>query len=438
MALRWRFILSLFLFPALVRSQNINGLIRQAGKSLDQGNYAEAAALFERAGRLKPADQTLMFRAAEAYNQIRDYTNAANCYKLVRDNPEFPLAGLYYARMLKQQGLYEDARNEFKSAWEKYSGDHKEVAFTVVRNEIKGCDFGLSASPVADSSQGAPQLAHLQDPVSTSENEFAPLPFSDTLLYFTGIRDGKALLLRSSRAESRWKKPAEALGLPAGAAKGFLSGSFSPDGQRFYFARSESPPLAIHGQSLHAGKSALYVIKRTDSGEWSEPQRLRAYINMDGSSNLWPFVCSYGEEEWLFFSSDRAGGFGGMDLYVVKRPLSSDDFDFSFPLNLGGQINTGSDEVTPFYEVFSQTLWFSSMGHPSIGGFDIFSARGQGTEWSTPVNPGKPINSPADDYFYMEKKDGTGAFFSSNRPVTGQKSGQRDDDLFEVKFPSGQ
>lgn len=429
-------ILLLILIAATCHSQaqRINAIVRQADKNLKQGYYAEAAALYERAGRLKPSESLLLYQAGEAYRQVRDYVNAANCYKTLQKNRDFPLAGLYYARMMKQQGLYQEARDAFQQAWENDNSSHREVVLTVVRNEIKGCDLGLKA----DSSAKKPALQHLGAPVGSAENEFAPLPFSDTLLYFTGIREGKTHLLRCSRSQGVWKKPTEALGLPPAAAKGFLSGSFSPDGQRFYFARTESAPLAARGQSIQAGKSTLYVIRRQESGEWSEPQRLRAYINLEGSTNLWPFVCEYGEEEWLFFSSNRPGGFGGLDLYVCKRPLASDAFDFSFPLNLGNRINTGSDEITPFYEVFSQTLWFSSMGHPSIGGFDVFKAQGEGNRWSAPENPGAPFNSPADDYFYREKKDGSGAFFSSNRRVAGEKDRESDDDLFELIFPSGQ
>ena len=145
--------------------------------------------------------------------------------------------------------------------------------------------------------------------------------------------------------------------------------------------------------------------------------------------------CHFGDEEWLFFSSDKAGGMGGMDLYSCKRPLLSDDFDFSFPLNLGNKVNTGADEATPNYDVFSKTLWFSSIGHPSLGGMDVQFSIGEGNIWTKPENAGVPINSPADDFFFALKRDGSGAFLISNRPVAKEKESSSDDDIFEIFFP---
>ncbi|MBK6997445.1 MAG: hypothetical protein IPH31_22000 [Lewinellaceae bacterium] len=86
-------------------AQSVSILQRQAERSLAQGNYAaEAAAKFERAGRLNNSDPTLLYHAAEAYNKVRDYHNAANCYRTAKDDQRFPMANLRYARSLKQQG----------------------------------------------------------------------------------------------------------------------------------------------------------------------------------------------------------------------------------------------------------------------------------------------------------------------------------------------
>lgn len=427
--------IALLFFLSSLSAQSIGVLQRQAEKNLGQGKFAEAAALFERAGRLDNSNPALLYQAAEAYSQVRDYVPAGDCYRAAKDDARFPLAGLRYARALKQQGRYAEARDAFVKAGEMYAGDHKEVILQVLDNEIAGCDLLDRMREQSDTSQPTSVIAWLRAPVASPENEFAPLPFSDTLLYFTQVRGQQSVLMRSSKKAAVWQSPAEAFGLPASAAKGFLCGSFSPDGQRFYFARTEDAPLASRGSSTRSNTTALYALRRLPSGEWAEPERMRPYINLAGSNNTWPFVCQYGEEEWLFFASNRAGGLGGMDLYYCKRPVIADDFDFTFPLNLGHKVNTGADETTPYYDVFAKQLWFSSIGHPSLGGLDVQFSYGEGTDWTPPENAGIPINSPADDFFFALKRDGSGAFLSSNRAVENAKTVTTDDDLFEVSFP---
>ncbi len=415
--------------------QSVTQLQRQAEKGLKRGQFADAASQFERAGRIKNSDPALLFQAAEAYNQVRDYVNASNCYRAAVEDSRFPLASLYYARSLKQQGRYVEALAAFQKTGESYRGDHKEIIVQVIENEVAGCNLATKLMEQYDSSVVNTRIAWLPPPVANAENSFAPMPFFDTLLYFSQARNPQAVLMRSTRRVGGWGHVVEAEGLPEAASNDFLCGSFSANGQRFYFARCDNPPLASKGSSVDVEDCALFVIRRNDAGGWGTPERLRSYINLAGSSNTMPYVCDFGEEEWLFFSSNRPGGMGGMDLYVCKRPLLADDLDFSFPLNLGPKVNTGADETTPFYDVFSQTLWFSSLGHPSIGGLDVHHATGQGNDWTSPENAGTPINSPADDMYFALKRDGSGAFLSSNRIVPKEKTNTADDDLFEIIFP---
>ncbi|MCB0586511.1 MAG: PD40 domain-containing protein, partial [Phaeodactylibacter sp.] len=136
-------------------------------------------------------------------------------------------------------------------------------------------------------------------------------------------------------------------------------------------------------------------------------------------------------QEILFFSSNREGGRGGMDLWYASRDLGADNLDFTFPVNLGPVVNTLGDEITPFYNVENQTLYFASNGHISIGGFDIFSAIGDEVSWSQPDNLGMPANSSADEYFYILNPSRTGGFLTSNRVFAGQKTSTTQEDIFE-------
>ena len=422
-----------FLFLASLASaktQPVSILLKNAEREAKSGHFLAAAELWERAGRLKNADPALMYQAAEAYARVRDYPHAADSYRATLNDERFPLAPLRFARALKQQGRYEEAVKAFESFAQQYHGDYKAVMIAVAENEIAGCEYALQFAGNQDTTT---LLIPLPDSINTAENEFAPIPFSDNLLYFSLATRSRSKLMRVKRKQETWGQLEEAKSLPEVVSAQFRSGCFSPDGSRFYYARSEETCTAENGGSAGSIACALYCLRRTESG-WAEPERLRDYLNLKGSTTMFPQVSQADGVEYLFFSSDRVGGFGGLDVYVAQRQLEPEDLDFSFPQNLGRTVNTGADEVTPFFDADSKILWFSSLGHPSMGGMDIFKSEKEGSIWSKPQNAGFPINSPADDYFFVLKKRGDGAFLSSNRRVGEAKTITTDDDIFELKW----
>ena len=99
----------------------------------------------------------------------------------------------------------------------------------------------------------------------------------------------------------------------------------------------------------------------------------------------------------VFFVSDRDGGLGGKDLWMIKK---LDNGSWSSPQNLGEPINTEYDEESPYFHSDGKTLYFSSVGHSSIGGLDIFKSElDKDLNWSSPKNMGYPINTVNDDLF---------------------------------------
>lgn len=416
-----------FLLPFSVGAQPVSNLLKNAEQAARSGQVLAAAELWERAGRLKNADPVLLHRAAEAYAEVRDYHRASNAYRVAMSDKRFPLAGFKYARSLKQQARYGEAIPAFESFLEQYRGDQKALTFAVGENEIAGCLLARSLA------SGLATIVHLSDSINTREHEFAAIPFSDNLLYHSRSAKDRSVLLRALRKNAEWGRAVEAGGLPAAVSANFMNGCFSRDGSRFFYANcAEGSPVA-GGSSVRKKDCALYCLQRTDEG-WQQPERLPAYINLEGSTAMFPQVAQGNGQEYLFFSSDRAGGLGGLDIYWCQRPLDSEALDFSFPQNLGIGINTGADELTPFYDADAETLWFSSMGHPSLGGYDVFKTERVGSRWTKPENAGIPINSPADDYFFVLKKTGEGAFLSSNRRLESKKNETTDDDLFEIIF----
>lgn len=132
------------------------------------------------------------------------------------------------------------------------------------------------------------------------------------------------------------------------------------------------------------------------------------------------------DKRQFFFVSDRPGGFGGRDIYVINRIGQSDKW--SDPINLGPGINGKNDEDSPFISVDNQTLYYSTNGDKSIGGFDIMSSRFQAdSSWGEGVNLGYPFNSTNDDIFYTTTIDGRKGYMTSFR-----KDGYGEKDIYEI------
>ncbi|HHS95919.1 MAG TPA: hypothetical protein ENJ45_04950 [Phaeodactylibacter sp.] len=132
------------------------------------------------------------------------------------------------------------------------------------------------------------------------------------------------------------------------------------------------------------------------------------------------------EGNLLYFSSDRPGGHGGMDIWVSRR-LGD---EWGEPINLGPQVNTEGDDIFPFIHA-DGTLYFASTGHNSKGGLDIFFTSRKGDGWTTPTNLGSPFNSEQDDLGFIIDRDKKNGYFSSNRP-----SGEGEDDIYSFFIAS--
>lgn len=182
--------------------------------------------------------------------------------------------------------------------------------------------------------------------------------------------------------------------------------AFSPSGTRMFFTRE-----AMEGTVILESK---IMYSELNKGEWTAPIELPV-VNGDFLSKMPSFGELLGREA-LFFSSDMPGGQGGLDIYYS---LINDDGSFELPVNLGKNINTRDDEVTPYF--VDGKLFFSSNGFLSLGGFDIYKSSWNGREWSTAENLGKGFNSSVDDLGLTISADGRSGFLLSNRPYQGKK-----------------
>ena len=144
---------------------------------------------------------------------------------------------------------------------------------------------------------------------------------------------------------------------------------------------------------------------------WSEIMTFKKKINGLESWESQPTVSANGKE--IIFASDRVGGFGGSDLYIIRKDK---DGEWGSPENLGEKINTKDNEKSPFLQIDNETLFFSSDQFPSVGGYDIFYSRKDSLgRWGIPTNIGFPINTVSDELGLFVSTDGEKAYFASNQ-----------------------
>ena len=151
----------------------------------------------------------------------------------------------------------------------------------------------------------------------------------------------------------------------------------------------------------------IYVSNRKGA-EWLAPEKLPEPINSKSRESH--ASMSFDQNE-LFFTSDRKGGYGGLDIYRVRKLPNG---NWSKAQNLGPNINTPYDEEGPYLHPDGTSLYFASKGHSTMGGFDIFvSYVDENEKWEKPKNIGYPINTPDDDVYYVPSVDGRRAYYSS-------------------------
>jgi outer membrane protein OmpA-like peptidoglycan-associated protein/tetratricopeptide (TPR) repeat protein len=273
---------------------------------------------------------------------------------------------------------------------------------------------------------------NLGEAINSIHNDYHPsLTVDEDLLIFTRMRPADGLtdnggsmveedFYISRRKNGEWL-PAIPLGEPINTHGNEGAHSISPDGRYFYFTGCERPE--------GFGSCDLYVSEKAGD-KWSKPKNLGELIN----SSTWDAQPTIGPDgKTLVFTSKRKGGYGMADLWMSRK---RDNGTWTMPTNLGDSINTPFDEFGPFLHPDGKTLYFSSSGHPGMGGKDIFYSRlkADGT-WSTPVNLGYPINTKDEEFHMIVSADGKKGYFSSDREGGIGKRDLYMFDLYEAARP---
>lgn len=406
--------------------------VKLAEELFEKAQYADAGDHYRAAWKQKVKNKELIYKAGDCYWIIRDYKNAADALQHVKDQTDkYPLIGLKYARCLKQAGEYDLAAAELTAYINNYQGDDKRFVSDIVQNELRGCELGMELKQSTETPSST--VAILGPNINTPETEFAPFPFSDEVLYYSSTMAERAEIFRTQKINGQWSKPIELENFPVIENNHFCNGTLTPDQKRFYFTICES----IESWGGLTTRCEIHVTRRVGNA-WAAPEKLRDYINEVGVTTTHPFVVHQGNTEVLYFSSNREGGKGGMDIWYATRDINSNDNDFTFPINVGSKINSPGNEITPFYDQAEETFYFASNGQVTIGGYDIFKIKGAKTDWERVENVGFPYNSPADDFFFVKTPSKRGGFFVSNRLFGMEKITTVHEDIFEFVYSKPQ
>ncbi len=146
------------------------------------------------------------------------------------------------------------------------------------------------------------------------------------------------------------------------------------------------------------------------NGEWTEPQNAGSNVNTASTWESQPSITSDGN--YLYFASNRQGGYGGTDIWCVHRLPNG---DWSRPENLGPSVNTEDNERSPFIHPDGVSLYFASNGWEGLGGYDMYYTRVDDSRGQKPLNLGHPINTEGDEFYFGVDTDGEKAYFSSNK-----------------------
>jgi tetratricopeptide (TPR) repeat protein len=397
------------------RASSLNALEKSAKKSLDEGDYATAMHRYKKVMELDSLQERALRGYGEAAVKNAALEQAEWAYTRMVNNklnagpgkaPTLLLADVEY-----RLGKYAEA----KEMYQRFLADDKNVIngelMETIQTNMDNCDWALGMLP---STLLKTPLMLLDTPMINSEySEYSPYLKGDTL-YFSSYR---------FPFEKDRHNPERKLIKILSATQ--HEGMF------------QVTPLDINEEALHTAHLTFNekndreyyceckfvgnveircdLFRRTlmPGNVWGPAQKLPDYINLPEFTTTEPSIGRAPEsnEEVLYFVSDRPEGQGKRDIWYSKILGDS----LTPPVNLK-EINTKEDDITPFYHSGSGTLYFSTDGRQTMGGFDIYQSKGAaGKTWSTPEHMRTPLNSGANDVFFSMSRNGLSVFMASNR-----------------------
>jgi outer membrane protein OmpA-like peptidoglycan-associated protein len=387
----------------------------------DPARFGAALPHYLRAQKFNPSNALLNAKIGECY--LHSSTKPAALAYLQKsqqlDATAEPRLHYLLARALHLNGQWEAAIKEYELARPvaaEATSDDVAVTTDDLAQRVRECHRGqqLQAKPTRV------LLENAGPAINSPMSDYAPLISADeTVLLLTSRRSGSTGGQLDSEGDgmlediyqSDWNgtawSPARNLGAPVNTTRHDATVGLSADGHH----------LLVY---LEDNEGDIYESNLSGS-TWSKPKSLGARINTKYHESA---ACYSPDGKYVYFVSDRPGGRGGRDIYRVELEARTP------AENLGSVINTPYDEEGVFMHPDGKTLYFSSKGQSSIGGYDIFkSTLNDKGQWSEPENLGWPINTPDDDVYFVMGASGQRAYYSTDRP-----DGLGGKDIYRVTF----
>ncbi|MFK8058341.1 MAG: hypothetical protein AB8F78_19605 [Saprospiraceae bacterium] len=399
--------------PSLVEAQTLREYEKSANKMLAQGDSVGALGIYRQAfdGVEQLLDGSARIRMAELAEGLKYYTIAKQQYAVVADSDQadkYKNVRLKLAEAQRRTGAYDAAKSNY------------ERVLTVTKDTacISACNRGLAEADWALSrvtQMDSVEVVQLPQSVNTNNSEFAGNVFKDDF-YFSrlGLADYKNREKGTTTSVFRINDlEIDTVALRIGLDSTTYVAHFAANatGDQVVYTVCEAVKIAEYRCDLYTAK-----VLTNSKGEitFGNGTKMDGPINLAGYHQTNP---SLGTDEvtgdaLLFFASNRPNGEGKMDLWMSRAGA---DGKFSTPTNLGFA-NTNEDDVTPYFHTPTQSLFFSSKGHETLGGFDINRVSFNSGNWGEVVGLRAPINSTFDDTYYALIDSPSRTYFSSNRP----------------------
>ncbi len=391
----------LLLLPGVILIGCAQQQLVQADKAYDRMAYANAACRYEKA-LAQINDRAAALRAADSYRQLNNPAKAADWYAFAdRISPLSGPEATHYGRALLGMNRLGEAAAMLERVLIEQPED------PVIR------ELGMA---IADRDAFF---------VDTTLYTITPVRIQGVLSAFCAVPYGNGILFAAEKAQQAgldnpWNGASflDLYTADAGAEvsaqplPGEVNGRFhdgpavlSADGSTMYFTRSDYYRFRLNKDENSTSHLMLYRAEKQPDESWGKVSSF-AYNGYDFSAG---HAALSADGSRLYYVSDMPGGLGGTDIYVCERTAEG----WGMPRNLGPTVNTSANEMFPVLR--NDTLYFSSNGHRSLGGLDIFRSTLSDGEWSRPENLNYPVNTVHDDFGFVLLPDGRSGYLSSNR-----------------------
>ncbi len=395
------------------------GFIRSALEFYLKGEVDEAERLVFKSFKKDTTDVKAYLLLSDIYADRNDEEKQIWALKKVLsiDSVNYKISHKLLANLYFKKGNYKDALFDY----ERYSIIKNTKDSVFIENRIKSCQFALNSI----SENRNIKVIPLNDKVNTTMNEYWPaISTDDSILYFTRLinQDTNFPYERqfySKKGIEGWGEPTQ---IDFNSAEGTNIGTMciSADDKLMFFT--------MCGNKGGKGSCDIYYSRKI-KGYWSYPVNAGEVIN-GKSWDSQPSVSA--DNRFLYFASNRSGGFGGMDIWRSEfKEMKDGTLFFQAPKNLGYGVNSSHNDFSPYIHSDGITIYFASEGKYGFGGSDLFMSRLNDTVWSYALNFGFPVNTRFNEDGIVISPSGFTALFSSDRDRTKKIS----KDLFQFDIP---